>query len=300
MSRFARLPRRSPRVRPTHRTLGSSPRAGPGKKVRRPPPTGRRETANEPRRDHCNFRRKPDGHLVHPLCRGNCQRREILSPLGTNRTREEIRTLNATAPSNFLKNRLGNPLGWRRDRRRERTSLPNVVDPSTGLVTDRPPMTWNRPTDAQGEAVRNSQRGETKTFGAIVKPLTWLNFHYSQSDGFSPGRPPVTRPQERPSPFSRRGQDCGVTFAAALPGKLNVKINRAETAEKGSRAGEVGTIGNRPSTSKAAPKTTVAAMPTASIRGPFPVQPPFRRPRHRPTAAHSASAVAKSRDVTDG
>ena len=93
-------------------------------------------------------------------------------PLGTNRTRKETRTLNATGQSNFLKNRLVRTLGWRRDRRRLRTSLPNAADLSTDLVNGGPLRTWNRPTNAQGEVLRNTQRGETKTFGAGVKPLT--------------------------------------------------------------------------------------------------------------------------------
>lgn len=58
-----------------------------------------------------------------------------LALLGSNRNREEIRTLNATAQGYFFKNRLVTTLGWRHDRRRERTSLPNVINPATGLVS---------------------------------------------------------------------------------------------------------------------------------------------------------------------
>jgi len=168
-----------------------------------------------------------------------------LGILGTNRNREEIRTLNATAQSYFFKNRLVTTLGWRQDRRRERTSLPNVVDATTGFVSYEPLKTWNRWTDDQGEVVRASQRGETKTFGAVVKPLTWLNLHYNQSDSFFPQ---VVRQQldlKSNIPNSRgEGKDYGFSFSA-LQGKLNLKINRYQVTEYDSRGSEVGTIGNR-------------------------------------------------------
>jgi outer membrane receptor protein involved in Fe transport len=168
-----------------------------------------------------------------------------LGILGTNRTREEIRTVNATAQSYFFKNRLVTTFGWRQDRRRERTSLPNVVDPTTGLVSYEPLKTWNRWTDDQGEVVRASQRGETKTFGAVVKPLSWLNLHYNQSDSFFPQvvRQQLDLKSNIPNSVGE-GKDYGFTFNAPQ-GKLSIKINRYQVTEYDSRGSEVGTIGNR-------------------------------------------------------
>ncbi len=168
-----------------------------------------------------------------------------LGILGTNRNREEIRTLNATAQSYFFKNRLITTLGWRQDRRRERTSLPNAVDPATGLVTYDAMQTWNRWTDDQGDVVRDSQRGQTKTFGAVVKPLTWLNVHYNQSDSFFPQvvRQQLDLKTNIPNPRGE-GKDYGFSFSA-LQSRLHVKINRYQVTEFDSRGSEVGTIGNR-------------------------------------------------------
>ena len=168
-----------------------------------------------------------------------------LGLIGTNRSRDEIRTLNATAQSYFFNNHLVTTLGWRLDRRRERTSLSNVIDPATGLVSYEPLKTWNRWSDDQGDVVRASQRGGTKTLGAVMKPLTWLNLHYNQSDSFFPQ---VVRQQldlKSNIPNSRgEGRDYGFSFSA-LQGQLNVKINRYQVTEYDSRGSEVGTIGNR-------------------------------------------------------
>ncbi|MSU23875.1 MAG: Plug domain-containing protein [Opitutus sp.] len=168
-----------------------------------------------------------------------------LAILGTNRNREEIRTLNATAQSYFFNNRLVTTFGWRKDRRRERTSLPNVVDPTTGLVSYEPIKTWGTWTDDQGQVVRDSQRGETKTFGAVLKPLAWLNLHYNQSDSFFPQvvRQQLDLKSNIPNPRGE-GKDYGFSFSA-LQGKLNMKINRYQVTEYDSRGSEVGTIGNR-------------------------------------------------------
>ncbi|MBL9189713.1 MAG: TonB-dependent receptor plug domain-containing protein [Opitutaceae bacterium] len=168
-----------------------------------------------------------------------------LGILGTTRNRDEIRTINATAQSFFFNDRLVTTFGWRKDRRRERTSLPNVIDPATGLVSYEPLKTWGRWTDDQGDVVRDSQRGQTRTFGAVLKPLRWLNLHYNQSDSFFPQvvRQQLDLKSNIPNP-SGVGKDYGFSFTA-LQGKLNVKINRYQVTEYDSRGSEVGTIGNR-------------------------------------------------------
>ncbi len=168
-----------------------------------------------------------------------------LDIVGTTARREEIRTINATIQSFFFKDRLVTTYGWRRDRRRERTSAGVVVDPATGLVNYDALGNWGRWTDDQGDTVRATQRGDTKTFGAVVKPLPWFNVHYNQSDSFFPQvvRQSLDLVGNLPNPRGE-GKDYGISVTA-LKGKLNVRLNRFEVTEFDSRGSEVGTIGNR-------------------------------------------------------
>jgi outer membrane receptor protein involved in Fe transport len=170
---------------------------------------------------------------------------DYLDIVGTTARREEIRTVNATLQSFFFKDRLVTTYGWRRDRRRERTSAGNVVDPATGVASYNNLNVWNRWTDDQGDVVRASQRGDTKTWGAVVKPLRWLNLHYNQSDSFAPQvvRQELDLVRNVPNPRGE-GWDYGISFTA-LQGKLSVRLNRFEVTEYDSRGSEVGTIGNR-------------------------------------------------------
>ena len=165
--------------------------------------------------------------------------------IGTNRNRSEIRTLNATAQNYFFKDRLVTTFGWRYDRRRERTSLGNAVDPTTGVASYANLSTWNRWTEDQGDVIRASQRGGTTTKGAVLKPLRWLSLHYNQSDSFAPQ---VVRQQLDLTgniPNSRGvGKDYGVSVSL-LQGKLHLRLNRFQVTEFDSRGSEVGTIGNR-------------------------------------------------------
>jgi hypothetical protein len=145
----------------------------------------------------------------------------------------------------FFKDRLVTTYGWRRDRRRERTSQGVVVDPATGIVSYDALKNWNLWTDDQGDQIRESQRGDTKTFGAVVKPLSWLNFHYNQSDSFFPQvvRQKIDLTGNLPNPHGK-GKDYGFSFTA-LNNRLYVRLNRFEVHEYGSRGAETGTIGNR-------------------------------------------------------
>lgn len=168
-----------------------------------------------------------------------------LAIIGTTKRREEIRTFNVTAQSFFLNNRLVTTYGWRRDRRRERTSSGVAVDPTTGLVSYNNLNTWGPWTDDQGPVVRASQRGDTKTFGVVAKPASWLNLHYNQSDSFFPQvvRQNLDLTANVPNPRGE-GKDYGLSFTA-LQGKLSVRLNRFVVREYDSRGSEVGTIGNR-------------------------------------------------------
>ena len=120
-----------------------------------------------------------------------------------------------------------------------------VFDPATGLVSYDALNVWNRWTDDQGDVVRDAQRGDTKTWGAVVKPLSWLNLHYNQSDSFFPQviRQQLDLKGNIPNPRGE-GKDYGVTFTL-LDNKLSVRLNRFNVTEYDSRGSEVGTIGNR-------------------------------------------------------
>jgi outer membrane receptor protein involved in Fe transport len=174
---------------------------------------------------------------------------DLLSRPTTTRARNELRTISVTAQNYFLKDRLITTVGWRRDRRRERTSAQAAVDPATGLVSYNNYATWGAWTDDAtgplGAATRASQRGDTKTYGAVLRPLSWLNLFYNRSDSFFPQVVRYSMDLKGVIPNAKgEGKDYGVSFTA-LQGKLNVKINRYEVLEQGSRAGEIGTIGNR-------------------------------------------------------
>ncbi len=168
-----------------------------------------------------------------------------LALVNTTANRSEIRTLSAAAQGFFFNNRLVATYGWRRDRRRERTTQGVAVDPATGLVSYDALNVWNRWTDDQGDVVRDAQRGDTKTWGAVVKPLSWLNLHYNQSDSFFPQviRQQLDLKGNIPNPRGE-GKDYGVTFTL-LDNKLSVRLNRFNVTEYDSRGSEVGTIGNR-------------------------------------------------------
>lgn len=169
------------------------------------------------------------------------------------RTRTEVRTFNFTAQSFFLKDRLVTTVGWRRDRQRVRTSATTFVNPTTGLADFSNlnlfgPLVNYFPAAGGGPLSRvgwEEQAGDTKTYGAVVKALSWLNFHVNKSDSFAP-QPVLTRVDRIgavPNPHGY-ATEWGVSVTA-LQGKLNVRLNRYQTKELNSRGSEVGTLGNR-------------------------------------------------------
>jgi len=153
----------------------------------------------------------------------------------SNRTRREIRTLGVATQNFFFKDRVVTTFGWREDRNRSRDSNGAVVDPSTGFLNYAPLKTW-------GNWVSSS--GKTKTEGVVVKPFTWLYFHYNKSDSFQPAATAYNLlGQVLPNPTGE-GKDYGLTFNL-LKGKLFVKINKYTTLQKNSRAGDAGTVATR-------------------------------------------------------
>ena len=229
---------------------------------------------------------------------------DLLSRPSTTRNRNELRTISLTAQNYFLKDRLVTTFGWRRDRRRERTSAQAAVDSTTGLVNYNNYATWGAWTDDAtgplGAATRASQRGDTKTYGAVVKPLSWLNLYYNRSDSFFPQVVRYSMDLKGVIPNAKgEGKDYGLSFTA-LQGKLSVKINRYEVLEEGSRAGEIGTIGNRTFRLEGRPENNGIrdnngfypwALNLSNAR--------FAAQGITPTAQQSAQAVARIMGVTD-
>lgn len=156
---------------------------------------------------------------------------------GTNRSQQQIRTLNLTYQGFFFDDRVVPTLGFRRDRQRLRTSPGVAVDPATGWISydnldDFSDSSWYE------------QSGDTKTLGLVLKPAPWLNLFYNQSDSFNPlgiaydifGNP-------LPNPTSK-GEDYGIALKL-LDDKLFIRINRYDSTEINSRRAQIGTIGSR-------------------------------------------------------
>ena len=168
------------------------------------------------------------------------------------RTRTEIRTFNVTAQNYFFGDRLVTTFGWRRDRQQSRTGAGAFVNATTGLADISnvgifgPAQNFVSPS---GTVINlpgwNYQQGDTKTYGAVLKATTWLNFHYNKSDSFAPQvvRQLVSLDGNVANP---RGlvTEYGLSFSA-LDRKLSVRLNRYKTRELDSRGSEVGTLGNR-------------------------------------------------------
>jgi len=169
------------------------------------------------------------------------------------RQRNEVRTFNFTSQNFFLKDRLVTTVGWRRDRQRQRTGAGAFINPTTGLadmantnvfgpVVNYFPTGGGGPINLPGW---QDQAGDTKTYGAVIKALSWLNFHINKSDSFAPQvvRQAVDSIGNVPNPHGY-ATEWGVSFTA-LQGKLNVRVNHYQTKELNSRGSEVGTLGNR-------------------------------------------------------
>jgi outer membrane receptor protein involved in Fe transport len=228
----------------------------------------------------------------------------LLSRPSTTKNRNELRTISLVTQNYFFRDRLITTVGWRRDRRRERTSAQAAVDPATGLVNYNAWNTWGVWTDdvtgPLGPATREAQRGDTKTYGAVLRPLSWLNFYYNRSDSFFPQVVRYAMDLNGVLPNAKgEGEDYGLSFTA-LKGKLNIKLNRYKTVEEGSRAGEIGTLGNRTFRLEGRPENNGVrdangfypwALALANRR--------FAAQGVTPSAAQSNAAAARIMGVTD-
>lgn len=125
-------------------------------------------------------------------------------------------------------------LGWRTDDNKGRSSLFPPIDPATGRADPADIGTeWN---DWQ------SVSGDTTTAGIVVKPTEWLNFHYNQSDNFSPAGVVYDISTGDPLPLpTGEGKDWGVGLNL-FEGKLYANLNFFEATQANSRVGGTGTF----------------------------------------------------------
>jgi outer membrane receptor protein involved in Fe transport len=156
---------------------------------------------------------------------------------GTSTTQRRIRTINATYQAFFLDDRVVTTVGFRRDRQQNRNSAGVAVDPATGFISyDRLSNFSNSPWLIN--------RGDTKTFGVVVKPQRWVSVFYNYADSFEPlGTSYDIFGNVLPNPTSE-GKDYGVLFTL-LEGKFSLRVNRYDSTEINSRKSQIGTVGSR-------------------------------------------------------
>lgn len=208
------------------------------------------------------------------------------------RNRTELRSLSFSEQGFFFGDRLVTTVGYRKDRQRQRTGAGTVIDPATGLVDYTPNSRFPNPWF--------ESKGETKTYGAVVKATKWLSVSGGYSDSVNP-RPlfydlATFKPVANPRGFTK---EYGVNFNL-LDGKLYLKINRFTTKTLGDQGTGIRTLGNRTldsllgrngnnnrpgqSTLRYFAEETVAAR--------------FRAQGINPTAQQSFDAAAKFMNVT--
>jgi outer membrane receptor protein involved in Fe transport len=178
----------------------------------------------------------------------------LLSTGSAARTRTEIRTINATSQNFFFNNRLVTTVGWRRDRQRNRTGATSFVNPTTGLaeISNQnifgPLVGYTTPAGIGPINLPGwvEMGGDTKTYGAVAKPLRWLNVHVNKSDSFTPQAPRMALDGTGGNAPNPRGfaTEWGASFSL-LKNKLNIRLNRFQTKELNARGSEISTLGNR-------------------------------------------------------
>lgn len=135
--------------------------------------------------------------------------------------------------SRFWSDRFVTTLGWRRDKNKARTSNLPAIDPVSG--TANPEDVATRFGDWQ------TVSGNTSTAGIVFKPYPWLNFHYNESDNFTPAGVLYNIGTGEPLPLpTGEGKDWGLG-GNLLGGKFYAKLNFFEAGQISSRVGGTST-----------------------------------------------------------
>lgn len=157
-------------------------------------------------------------------------------------TRERIiKTEGLTWQGFFWGGRIVPTLGWRQDNQRERVSRSLNSNPPPNATSTIDPATREHILDFL-DVFPNppaENEGRTKTKGVVLKPLSWLNLHYNESDSFKPE--PIRWDiylNQLNNPVGE-GKDYG--FSVNLfDNKLIAKVNKYKMVEKNSRSGSTG------------------------------------------------------------
>ncbi len=136
--------------------------------------------------------------------------------------------------SRFWEDKIITTLGFRTDDNEGRSSSFPVIDPTTGQPD---------PADV-GTSFGDWQSvsGDTSSKGIVFKPTDWLNFHYNESDNFTPAGVVYDMSTGQPLPLpTGEGKDWGVGLNL-LEGKLYANLNFFEAGQINSRVGSTGTF----------------------------------------------------------
>jgi hypothetical protein len=123
----------------------------------------------------------------------------------------------------WLDGKIVGTAGWRRDKNKDARKSSTSVSSTTGYVTVD---------DTLNPA--SVVEGDTTTYGVVVHPVSWLSLHYNQSENFVAAAANVNVFGETIGPPSGAGEDYGFSLNL-LDGRLNVRMNWYEIAQKDSR-----------------------------------------------------------------
>ncbi|MGH8019211.1 MAG: TonB-dependent receptor plug domain-containing protein [Opitutaceae bacterium] len=161
-----------------------------------------------------------------------------LEPGGGGGSRNLIKTRGGIWQGNFLNDRVILTLGRRRDE--------NLTRPYPSAVVGPDDVSYDTEANEQHNPDSDwiAQVGFTTTKGVVVKPLSWLNLHYNESDSFNPASAALNLKFELLDSPRTEGDDYG--FSVNLfDGKLVLRANRYDVTEINSRDGQQGTIATR-------------------------------------------------------
>ena len=152
-------------------------------------------------------------------------------------THQLLKTRGGVVQSFLLDDRIVTTFGLRNDRNYNNTGVTPVLQSDGVHLNDNSLQQW---------AARNwaFNQGGTKTAGAVVRPLPWLQFHGNVSDSFQPNSYAVDLHLHPLADPSGKGKDYGFTLNL-FGGKVVARVNQYETKQINSRNGQSATLATR-------------------------------------------------------